>query len=80
MPETINLTGPQREFCRTFPNQREAAVPGVHFVQGDSPGAIGAAIAEWCAGFVIADSCSLRKSRLWPKVFGRTEIALMTLS
>ena len=44
------LTGPQREFCRAFPNQREVTVPGVHFVQEDSPDAIGAAIAEWYAG------------------------------
>ena len=44
------LTGPQREFCRTFANQREVAVPGVHFIQEDSPHEIGAAIAEWYAG------------------------------
>ena len=44
------LTGPQREFCRTFPNQSEVAVPGVHFIQEDSPHEIGAAIAEWYAG------------------------------
>ena len=44
------LTGPQREFCRAFPNQREVTVPGVHFIQEDSPCEIGAAIAEWYAG------------------------------
>ena len=44
------LTGPQREFCRTFPNQREVTVPGIHFIQEDSPHEIGAAIAEWYAG------------------------------
>lgn len=44
------LTGPQREFCRVFPNQREVTVPGVHFIQEDSPHEIGAAIAEWYAG------------------------------
>ena len=44
------LTGPQREFCRAWPNQREVTVPGVHFVQEDSPEAIGAAIAEWYGG------------------------------
>ena len=44
------LTGPQREFCRTFPNQREVTVPGVHFVQEDSPGEIGAALAGWYGG------------------------------
>ena len=44
------LTGPQREFCRAFHNQREVTVPGVHFIQEDSPHEIGAAIAEWYAG------------------------------
>ncbi len=44
------LTGTQREFCRAFPNQREVTVPGVHFVQEDSPNEIGAALAEWYAG------------------------------
>lgn len=47
------LTGPQREFCRNFPNQREATVPGVHFVQEDSPEEIGAALARWYAGLGI---------------------------
>ena len=44
------LTGPQREFCRTFSNQSEVTVPGIHFIQEDSPHEIGAAIAEWYAG------------------------------
>ena len=44
------LTGPQREFCRSFPNQHEVTVPGVHFIQEDSPHEIGAAIAQWYAG------------------------------
>ena len=44
------LTGPQREFCRAFPNQHEMTVPGVHFIQEDSPHEIGSAIAEWYAG------------------------------
>jgi len=41
------LTGAQREFCRTFPNQREVTVPGVHFIQEDSPAAIADAIETW---------------------------------
>ncbi len=41
------LIGPQREFCRTWPNQTEATVPGIHFIQEDSPDEIGRAIAEW---------------------------------
>jgi haloalkane dehalogenase len=41
------LTGRQREFCRTWPNQREVTVKGIHFIQEDSPGEIGQAIADW---------------------------------
>ncbi len=41
------LLGAQREFCRSWPNQREVTVKGVHFIQEDSPNDIGAAIAEW---------------------------------
>jgi haloalkane dehalogenase len=43
-PGTI-LTGPQREFCRTWPNQDEITVGGSHFIQEDSPHEIGRAIA-----------------------------------
>ena len=43
------LTGAQREYCRQWPNQREVTVRGSHFIQEDSPHAIGRAIAEWCA-------------------------------
>jgi haloalkane dehalogenase len=39
------LVGAQREFCRRWPNQREVAVRGSHFVQEDSPAEIGRAIA-----------------------------------
>ena len=41
------LIGRQREFCRQFPNQVEITVPGLHFLQEDSPEAIGKAIADW---------------------------------
>lgn len=40
----------QREFCRTWPNQTEVVVPGVHFVQEDSPDLIGTAVAEFVRG------------------------------
>jgi len=43
------LTGKQREYCRQWPNQREVTVNGSHFIQEDSPHAIGRAIAEWYA-------------------------------
>ena len=45
-PGTI-LIGKQREFCRTWPNQKEITVKGLHFVQEDAPDEIGRAIAEW---------------------------------
>ena len=41
------LTGPQREYCRSWPNQTEVTVPGLHFIQEDSPDAIGRAIRDW---------------------------------
>ena len=41
------LVGAPREFCRSFPNQREVTVKGSHFIQEDSPDEIGRAIAEW---------------------------------
>jgi haloalkane dehalogenase len=41
------LVGAQREFCRAWRNQTEVTVPGNHFLQEDSPDAIGRAIAEW---------------------------------
>ena len=44
------LTGPQRNFCRSFRNQEEITVPGIHFVQEDSPHEIGAALANWIEG------------------------------
>ena len=36
-----------REACRTWPNQKEIAVPGLHFIQEDSPHEIGRGIREW---------------------------------
>lgn len=44
------LVGAQREFARSFPNQTEVTVPGIHFIQEDSPDDIGAAIAHWYRG------------------------------
>jgi haloalkane dehalogenase len=43
------LIGAQREFCRSFPNQREVTVRGNHFLQEDSPDEIAAAISTWLA-------------------------------
>ena len=41
------LTGAQRDFCRSWPNQVEVTVAGSHFIQEDSPDEIGQAIADW---------------------------------
>ena len=41
------LIGAQREFCRSWPAQREVTIPGNHFLQEDSPDEIGQAISGW---------------------------------
>ena len=41
------LTGAPREFCRGWPNQAEVSVPGVHYLQEDSPDLIGEALSRW---------------------------------
>ena len=43
------LVGRQREFCRSWPNQTEVTIKGLHFVQEDSPSEIGAAVAAFVA-------------------------------
>ena len=50
------LVGEQREFCRTWPNQCEVTVKGLHFVQEDSPDEIGQAVAAWLATIPAARS------------------------
>jgi haloalkane dehalogenase len=41
------LVGRQREVCRTWPNQQEITVKGLHFIQEDSPDQIGQAVAAF---------------------------------
>ena len=41
------LTGRHREYCRTWKNQKEVTVKGIHFIQEDSPESIGEEIAAW---------------------------------
>lgn len=41
------LVGESREFCRSWPNQTELSVSGLHFIQEDSPDEIGKALAGW---------------------------------
>ena len=43
------LTGRPREYCRTWPNQQEVTVRGLHFIQEDSPDQIGDALSDWVA-------------------------------
>ncbi len=41
------LIGRQREFCRTWKNQKEVTVKGIHFIQEDSPDEIAYEIDKW---------------------------------
>jgi haloalkane dehalogenase len=43
----LAMTDRERSFARTFPNQAEVTVKGLHFAQEDSPDEIGDAIAEF---------------------------------
>ena len=46
-PGRILAAGRGREFAQTWPNQREVAVRGIHFLQEDSPVEIGSALAAF---------------------------------
>ena len=41
------LTGRVREQCRRWPQQTEVTVPASHFIQEDSGGQVGRAVADW---------------------------------
>jgi haloalkane dehalogenase len=41
------LTGRARDFCRTWKNQREVTVEGIHYIQEDSPDEIGIALRDF---------------------------------
>jgi len=41
------ITGRTRDFCRSWPKQREVTVRGLHFLQEDSPHEIGVALREF---------------------------------
>jgi haloalkane dehalogenase len=43
------MSADERELCRSWPNQTEVTVRGLHFVQEDSPDEVGAAVADWHA-------------------------------
>ena len=40
-------TGNIRDFCRSWKNQTEVTVKGIHFIQEDSPDEIGKALSKW---------------------------------
>ena len=44
------LRGRPRDICRSWKNQTEVQVNGIHFIQEDSPDEIGKALSEWLAG------------------------------
>jgi haloalkane dehalogenase len=47
-PGAVNTAGSDvRAFCRTWPNQKEVTVKGLHFLQEDSPDEIGTALREF---------------------------------
>lgn len=50
------LVGAQREFCRSWPNQTEVTVNGVHFIQEDSADDIGKAVAIWLKAIDAGDA------------------------
>ncbi|WP_415256618.1 haloalkane dehalogenase [Sulfitobacter sp.] len=47
----VLITGPVRDVVRKWPNLTEVTVPGLHFIQEDSPDEIGEAIRDWHASF-----------------------------
>jgi hypothetical protein len=48
------LIGPQRDFCRAWPNQEEVTVRGAHFLPEDSPIEVGDVK---CTGFIGERTC-----------------------
>lgn len=44
------LTGRALQFCRSWPNQREVSVKGIHYLQEDSPSEIGVALRQFVSG------------------------------
>ncbi|WP_340287336.1 haloalkane dehalogenase [Sulfitobacter pontiacus] len=45
----VLITGTVRDRVRSWPNITEVTVPGLHFIQEDSPDEIGAAVRDWHA-------------------------------
>lgn len=53
------LTGRARAFCRTWPNQHEVTVPGIHYIQEDAPFEIGQALRQFVAGIRAAKNTTM---------------------
>ena len=54
------LTGPQREFCQAWPNQQEVTVPGLHYLQEDSPGGL---VKRSLSGMLLCRSADAERLR-----------------
>lgn len=50
------LTGRALEFCRTWPNQLEVSVKGIHYIQEDSPIEIGTALQKFVLGLASSEN------------------------
>jgi haloalkane dehalogenase len=46
-PGALLGAGPGVDFCRTWTQQKEVTVAGIHYLQEDSPDAIGQALVDW---------------------------------
>ena len=46
----VIVTSRIKEFVRSWPNQREVIVEGLHFIQEDSPAEISNAVFDWIQG------------------------------
>ncbi|MDD5411507.1 MAG: haloalkane dehalogenase [Methylobacter sp.] len=55
------LTGRALEFCRSWPNQQEVCVKGIHYIQEDSPMEIGKALQTFVLGLVASENTSASK-------------------
>jgi haloalkane dehalogenase len=55
------LVGRAREFCQTWPNQRQVTVRGIHYIQEDSPAEIGAALHDFVRSIRISPGGSERQ-------------------
>jgi haloalkane dehalogenase len=50
------LVGRAKEFCQTWPNQRQVTVRGIHYIQEDSPAEIGVALRDFVSSVRIGAS------------------------